>query len=252
MTTTDKWESDPFASERKVIQVGPLFGQVERTEGGWDWLAAVPALGEPNTWERGTADDEATAKARALDALRAKLDAWRAALAVLVLMVLFFVSPAAAQTCEESFPARLVDAKDAVAKYETHMRLYTEAKPALEWFEAHCRFLEELERVVRKEDDPNAFVCDPKAKGRPKNLTSELVLTFSTLPTVGSYQERSGDNYRCEADDTAKRIVLIDPVLDPKLSLAWRLEVMCWEDQREKCTKVREMVAQLRAKGAAP
>jgi hypothetical protein len=175
---------------------------------------------------------------------------------LLVVTALAWACSAAAQapTCEETFPARMADAKQAVVHYETHMRLYAEAKPALQWFEAHCRFLDELERVVRKLDDPNAFVCDPKAKGRPKNLTSELVLQFSTLPTVGSYQERSGDNYRCEAEDTAKRIALIDPVTDPKRSVAWRLEVLCWDDNREKCVKARAMLAAARenaAKGPA-
>jgi hypothetical protein len=164
---------------------------------------------------------------------------------ILLVVALLVTSTAAAQTCEETFPGRLADAKQAVAQYETHMKAYAEAKPALEWFEAHCRFLEELERVVRKEDDPNAFVCDPKAKGRPKSLTAELVLTFSTLPTVGSYQERSGDNYRCETDDKAKRISLV--LIDP--SPLVKLELMCWGDEREKCVKARADIAAARAKG---
>lgn len=168
---------------------------------------------------------------------------WAIQLALVLCAVSFTAH--AQDSCDESFPARLADAKQALVQFEAFHQGYQKAKPALEWFEAHCRFLEELERVVRKADDPNAFVCDTQ-KGRPKELTAELVLTYSTLPTFGSYQERSGDNYRCEASDKAARISLV--LIDP--TPLQRLELACHADEREKCVKARETIAAARAKGA--
>lgn len=134
--------------------------------------------------------------------------------------------------CAATFPVRLADAQHAVLEHEAFMVEYEKARPAVEWFEAHCRFLNELELAARKVDDPNAFVCDAKAKGRPKNLTAELVMTYATIPSSSSYQEHWGPDNRCEASDRAARIRLVG--LD-ELDVAGKLRLFCFGRSSEKC-----------------
>lgn len=175
-------------------------------------------------------------------------------LVLLVLAACAVHFPVLAQdTCAETFPVRLEDAKQAVAKNETFQRRYAEARPALEWFEAHCRFLDELERVARKLDDPNAFVCDPKAKGRPKNVSADLVLEFSVEPNVGSFQadQHHDLNNRCFERDQAARIGLVFGAGSALEQVAHRLLVTCFGDDRPSCVKAREAIAAARAKKAA-
>lgn len=175
----------------------------------------------------------------------------RLALVVLVALVAVqALAQAPAEQCAATFPARLADAKQAVVAFETYQRRYAEARPALEWFQAHCRFLDELERVVRKLDDPNAFVCDPKAKGRPKNLSAQLVLDFSVEPNVGSFQadEHHDLNNRCTELDEAERVGLVFGAGTEKDQVFHRLLVICFGDERASCVKAREAIAGARAK----
>jgi hypothetical protein len=169
----------------------------------------------------------------------------KAVIAAALLTVSATVS-AQTETCAETFPARLADAKGALREYAVHEAEFQKARPALEWFDAHCRFLSELEIAIRKLDEINPFVCEPKAKGRPKGLTSELVLTFSAPPSVGTFQDAKafGENHRCAARDPVSLVfgeVSIDEMLH-------RMEVLCWDDTREKCIKARETIAAERAK----
>jgi len=171
----------------------------------------------------------------------------------LVLLVLSIVPVVAqADECSETFPARVADAKQAIVRFEAFSKDYEQARPALEWFEAHCRFLGELERVVRKLDDPNAFVCNPKAKGRPKSLTAELVMTYSVAPDVGSFQSDAFHdlNNRCLELDQAARVGLVFGAISEKERLAQRLEVACYGDDRPECVKALEAIAAWRAKKA--
>lgn len=139
-------------------------------------------------------------------------------------------------SCAASFPARLVDAQHAVIERDEFLVEYGKARPAVEWFEANCRFLNELEIAARKVDEPLAFVCDPKAKGRPKSLTAELVQAYSTIPTVSSYQNRYGEDNRCEASDRATRIPLVE--LDD-LDVAGKLTLFCFQSDRPACALTR-------------
>lgn len=168
---------------------------------------------------------------------------------VLVVLVALVAAPAVAQSpaaaeCAATFPARLVDAKQAVTAFEGNMQRYQKAKPALEWFEAHCHFLSELELAVRKLDDPNAFVCDPKAKGRPKGLTAELDLEFSVEPNVGAFQadQHHDLNNRCSELDQAVRIGLVFGSGTERDQVAHRLLVVCFGDDRPACAKARETI----------
>lgn len=149
-------------------------------------------------------------------------------------------------TCAATYPARLADAKTGLAQYNTYMREAEKARPAVEWFSLHCRFLTELEITVRHIDDPNAFVCDPAARGKPSNLTSELILNFSTLPTTMTFQTRQGENHMCSAaDERAGRMVLaFGELTDIQV-----VEALCYEDDRPSCVRVRETIAKLKAKG---
>lgn len=176
-----------------------------------------------------------------------------------VLLLLLISSPAAAQAerCAESFPARVADAKEAVFEYRAYLEQYEKARPAVEWFEAHCRFLTEREIAIRKLDDENAFVCDPKAKGRPKRLTSELVLRFSVLAPISDFQDDAfhGENHRCLERDRAERVGLVfgprAEGLDRLEQLLDEQEVMCWDDPRAPCVKARESMPAKRASLAA-
>lgn len=149
-------------------------------------------------------------------------------------------------TCAATFPARLADAKRAVAVYEDHLRRYKAARPAVEWFEANCHFLSELERAVRKERDLNAFVCRTQ-KGRPKGLTAELVLELQAMPPLGSFlaDEWFGVDHRCLDEDSLQRVGLI---LGPDHGPIERLELLCWDDASERCDKAREAIAAARAR----
>lgn len=172
-------------------------------------------------------------------------------LVLLVLAACAVHFPVLAQdTCAETYPARLADAKQAVARFETYQRRYAEARPALEWFQAHCRFLDELERVVRKLDDPNAFVCE-QAKGRPKNLSAQLVIEFSVDPDVGSFQadQHHDLNNRCSERDAAERIGLVFGAGSELDQVRHRLLVVCYGDDRPACVKAREAIGAARATG---
>jgi hypothetical protein len=153
--------------------------------------------------------------------------------------------PSPPDECASTFEARLADAKRGLALYKAHMREYEKARPALEWFEAHCRFLNELELAIRKLDDPNAFVCDPGAGKRPKGLTSELVITYSTLPSQMTFQERQGENHMCERKDARDRIALTFHDLT-EIEI---IEVLCYADERPACVQARENIATLRKQG---
>jgi|GEM_PF-6081810 len=149
--------------------------------------------------------------------------------------------------CARSFPERLEDARRALLQWSDWTDEAKAAQPKIEWFEGHCRFLDELERVKRKADDPNAFVCDKsKAPGSPRAIR-DLVLKYQVAPTVGTFQKRHGDNYTCEERDKAERIPLTFGA-DP--GPARQLEVFCYGDKSERCERAR--AAQAAAKATAP
>lgn len=155
----------------------------------------------------------------------------------------------ALQGCDTTFPARLADAKRALVEYGAERDAYEKVRPALEWFEANCRFLTELEVAARKLDDANAFVCDPKAQARPKNLTSTLVLQFSVEPTVSAFQAERfhGTNHRCRDVDP---VSLVFGEAPRRQQLLQQLEVACWGDESAKCVEARATIAAERAKAA--
>lgn len=154
------------------------------------------------------------------------------AILIYAVCVLGLVGGVRADECSETFPARLKDAQHAVLKRDSFLDEYAKARTVLEWFEAHCRFLTERELAARKLDDPLSFVCDAKAKGRPKNLTAELVMTYSTIPPTSAYQEHFGADVRCEASDRATRIQLMS--LDD-LDVAGKLRLFCYGRSDERC-----------------
>jgi len=145
--------------------------------------------------------------------------------------------------CAATFEERLADAKRGLALYLKYSDEYEKARPSLEWFEAHCRFLTELELAIRQLDDPNAFVCDPSAKGRPRDLTSELVLKFSTEPDQMSFQTMQGKNHVCEAKDARARFKLTFH----GLTKAEMLEVICMGNDGPACALLRARLAKERS-----
>src|SRR4051794_39675383 len=106
----------------------------------------------------------------------------RAAL-VLIAIAGLVAAPALAEPpaeCRASYPERLADAQQAIAQQAGYMAEWERVMP---WFEAHCRPLTDLERAIRKIDDPGAFVCDTK-KGRPRELTTAFVAAHSSPADV--------------------------------------------------------------------
>lgn len=156
------------------------------------------------------------------------------------------VSPLEAE-CEASYPERLADAKNGLALYRNFLAEYEKVKPVVEWFEAHCRFLNELELAARRLDDPNAYVCDPSARGKPGSLTANMILTYSVLPSETSFQTRQSDNHYCSAVDTrAGRMSLtFGELTDLEI-----IEILCYQDDRPSCLKARETIAKVKAKRA--
>jgi hypothetical protein len=158
-------------------------------------------------------------------------------------------APTQAARCAESFPARHLDAKKAIVARDNHLEELEKngTRAAIDWFNAHCRFLSPAEIVERKLDDENAFVCDPKAKGRPRKLTSALVIEYSTDPPYGEFQEHRAENGECFMHDQAERIVLVFGTL----SVRQKLEVLCFNDDRASCMKVRKDFAEADARAKA-
>jgi hypothetical protein len=170
--------------------------------------------------------------------------------AVLVAAILLASSPALADDCAASFPARLADAKRALGERDLYIEQHQAEYRAAAWFADHCRFLSELEITVRKLDDPNTFVCDPKAKGRPKILSAELVANFQFTPNVSQFQgaEFYSPNHACFDQDRTNRVALIGL---EALAPIEQLEFLCHADESEKCVRARESIAALRARAAA-
>lgn len=158
-------------------------------------------------------------------------------------------TPPPLDKCAATFPERLADAKRAWAEHTKAMLAYEKSGAAkrLEWFDAHCRILSKLEVAIRKLDDLNSFVCDPKAKGRPKGLTStSLEEILAQPPALSELQGFRDENYRCLDKDKAERVGL---VLHTLLTPIEQGEIACYGDERPMCVKARELIAKARAKG---
>lgn len=157
--------------------------------------------------------------------------------AALIAALLALASGARAQDrCASSFPARLDDAKRAVVAYADELERFDAARPAVEWFGTHCRFLNALERAARKVDDANAFVCDAS---KPAGLTAELVLRYTVEPSVGSFQLEHGANHRCLESDRAARVALVFVRPSPLEQLA----ILCWDSGTPRCVAARAAAA---------
>jgi len=115
------------------------------------------------------------------------------------------------EQCAASFHARHVETRKATAAQSTYMAEYNRAMP---WFNEHCRFLSELERVARKLDDPNAFVCDPAATGRPAGLTHAFVDAHLAPAEIEQWQSSSAENIECAKVDPVS-LDLRDPPEPP-------------------------------------
>jgi hypothetical protein len=165
-----------------------------------------------------------------------------------------------AAECARSFPDR---AHSAQRDYRDWLRETAEARaqkqafekangPKLvEFFDAHCRFLNDLETAVRQLDDPNTIVCNAP---KPKGLTVEIIAYGTVEQDEPRLHIAAGDsdNRRCQASDTAERFSL---VFDPAGQDAWTLiatqSLLCYGDGSPRCTKAMAQVAQLKAKLAA-
>ncbi|HEX7476324.1 MAG TPA: hypothetical protein VF331_00815 [Polyangiales bacterium] len=147
-----------------------------------------------------------------------------------------------ADQCRASFPDRLADARQALAAFDAAQQAYKAAANAAEWFGVHCRFLSELEIAIRKLDDPNSFVCDTRV-GRPKRLTAEIVSDGQAEPVLRAYQDRANDDDACAALDAAERMSLVEPEQGALARTAFRIELLCYGDERPSCVKARAAIA---------
>ncbi|HKO90620.1 MAG TPA: hypothetical protein VJU61_05685 [Polyangiaceae bacterium] len=164
-----------------------------------------------------------------------------------------------AAECARSFDDR---AKSAQRDYRAWLQERAEARaeqkafekaggPKLvEFFDNHCRFLSDLERAIRKIDEPNAIVCN---KPKPKGLTLDIV-AYGSVEYSEPRLHIAGDaaNRRCQASDTAERFSLVfNPDGQDAESLIASQSLLCYADDRPSCKKAMPLVAQLKAKLAA-
>ena len=143
--------------------------------------------------------------------------------------------PDLAQQCAASFPERHADAISAINQQAAYT---AERDRVMPWFDANCRPLTELERAIRKIDDPAAFVCRT-SKGRPKELTSDFLLQHASPVDVVHFQDRYHDNDECEPYDRAARVSLV--LREP--TAAQKLAVYCFQSTSPKCAPVHEALA---------
>lgn len=80
------------------------------------------------------------------------------------------------EECAESYASRLEDAKRAISDLDAYLLEYAKARPAIEWFEAHCRFLSELEIAVRKLDDPKFALAPAGGDSQLPNACADFAI----------------------------------------------------------------------------
>jgi hypothetical protein len=117
----------------------------------------------------------------------------------------------------------------------------------VEFFDAHCRFLNGLETALRQLDDPNTIVCNAP---KPKGLTVEIVAYGSVEQSEPRLHiAGDSDNRRCQASDTAERFSLVfDPDGQDAESLIAKQSLICYASDKSYCPKAMAQVAQLKAK----
>lgn len=148
-----------------------------------------------------------------------------------------------AVTCAESFAERLQDARDAVIAKQEYDKVYYRIRP---WFEAHCRWLTDLEIAIRKIDESPSFVCDTK-KGRPKGLTAEVAVEHQDWLNIATFQKHARSDDVCAPYDKVERVSLVlrtsyveeerERPEAKRDDLARLVAVMCWQVESEQCSK---------------
>lgn len=159
------------------------------------------------------------------------------------------------QACAATYELRLQDARQGIEARDRYIAERTKLLPMFEWFREHCRYLTPLEIAIRKLDDENAFVCDTK-KGRPKELTPEIVGEYADPASGIAFVEHYRTNSLCEALDVAAgRPSLVTFGAEPSDPLEKRqraslrdIDILCWKVESEKCTKLRAAVAKFKAR----
>lgn len=148
---------------------------------------------------------------------------------------------ATAETCAATFPERLADFRQGIVQHQQYMTVHDRIMP---WWTEHCRWLTDREIAIRQIDDPNAFVCDTQ-KGRPKGLTSEMVLDYQSPQDAAIFIDYSDEDRWCEAFDVAAgRVSLrLGQWESPAEQARIILTGMCWQVTSAKCDKARAALA---------
>lgn len=155
-------------------------------------------------------------------------------------------SAASAQTCAETFPARLERARASLKAWSKENAEYKKylASPegkAITFFTEHCRFLSQLEIAIRKLDDPMSFVCDPTAGKKPKALTTRL-LAESGGNVGPSLHGTEPENLKCQHEDPISLAITND--FEDRENFAKTGIVLCHEDPRKDCQELIEIANQ--------
>jgi len=198
--------------------------------------------------------------------LKSKLDSFdligvRSSLLVFIACTLLTSVAAAESPCADTFPDRLREVKAQVQEWRNESKAYEKAKSspeykAMEFFANHCRILTELERAVRKLDDPLSFVCDPSAGKKPKALTTKLVAeSGGTVELEGPpIHGTSLLDHECSDEDPVD-LGLSSDFSDPENAAKSTL-VRCYEDSNAACPaavesslKLLDVVRRLKAAG---
>lgn len=151
--------------------------------------------------------------------------------------------------CQATFPARLAEAQQAIMQWDAQRKAEDgRAKSPqgkreaqlVEFFSEHCRFLEEIEIIVRKLDDRNSFVCDaPKPKGMTSKLMVELM---SVHPGVQDTGEHAYENVVCRDADPVSLAISSDnddPANNARVAL-----VQCYENDSKVCGELRKVATE--------
>jgi len=154
-----------------------------------------------------------------------------------------------AATCAASYPERIAGVKQAIIEWDAYTKERSKHLKALDFFDAHCRFLTELEVAIRKLNDPNTIVCKTE-KGRPKDVTAEVITGYHLAASPQSFVEEHGfENHRCAAYDAAERLAL---VLPEDLNIGEQQELLCWGRDTPSCASSLAALEVARAKGKLP
>lgn len=154
-----------------------------------------------------------------------------------------------AEICAATYDERLADFRSGMDEHAKYQRSRNAVMP---WFEEHCRWLSNIELVVRMLDF-STFVCDTQ-RGRPKGLTAEFVLDhqFDSDPPI--FMEHATANVACASFDHARQapVLAFDWSAPGRIRARYLLAAKCWNVRSPECDRGRATLEALDASEPLP